>query len=182
MGSMTEQQLPNVADVKIAAIEENSPDASEVVIPNWYQDFAVSMAKAENVSEKLANFDTLSYAAINAAIGGDMRELPYQVLRVLLPDGSDNQQVADVLRSSREEYLKSHPDEVQGRGATEGIISYDGRFIPIKIWETLTEHQKFAVFVGSTCTHYAGDVPGYGDLDYMDADQYDAYLREKKQF
>lgn len=92
-----------------------------------------------------------------------IEEMPYTLLRLLLPDGSDDASVANVLRAKREEYLIINPDQKISPDASKGVIAYDGRFIPWQQYLEMTPAQRFEVTVGPTCFHYNTNVPGYGE-------------------
>jgi hypothetical protein len=83
-------------------------------------------------------------------------------LKTLFIDGAGDPRVAGMLRKKRTEYLKLHPEEQAGRGASDGVITYDGRFISKKDWDSATDSEKRAILVGATCFHYNSDTPGMG--------------------
>src|SRR5258706_6642414 len=95
-------------------------------------------------------------------MGGDINEVSYEFLETLFIDGSDSQEVANVLRTKRQEYLRNHPEKQVAKGAGEGIITYDGRFISREMWNSATDSEKRGALVGSTCFHYNSDTPGMG--------------------
>ena len=143
---------------------EQVPEA-EVTPPGWFAQFAKELsenAAVTNLREYIATVEGLSLTELNQLIGGNFAELPYEFMRKVLPDGSDDDQVATIFRSKREEYLEKHPEEKQGGNAAEGVIGQDGRFMQIDDWNSLSPSDKFIVLVGPTCFHFNTDVPGYG--------------------
>lgn len=130
--------------------------------PEWYQKFAERLSLGE-FSKTIKKLDTMNFTELKCYLGGDIRELPYEFLQILFPDGSDNIRVAIFLRQQREKYLIVHPEQEQGRGATEGVIGYDGRFVHISVWNELSPADRFVLLVGTTCFHYNSDTPGFGD-------------------
>ena len=94
---------------------------------------------------------------ISKEIGGNVSDLGYDLLRTLFSEGSDDEQMAEVLRAKRNEYFKAHPELVE---KVEGIIAYDGRVIPMNDWLDASDSEKRGILVGSTCFHYNSDTPG----------------------
>jgi hypothetical protein len=99
----------------------------------------------------------------------DLNTLTYEELCSIYPDGSDDTRVVGILRKKRETYLKKHPEEQVASGASNGVITYDGRVIPKSVWVTATPSEIRGALVGSTCFHYNSDTPG------MDSDSKDRF-------
>lgn len=137
---------------------------SEVAnIPAWYGQYTDRLR--ESNEDLLAEVDRLSHMTLDQLedkLGGKIEELPYEFLQTMFIDGSDHPEVADVLRRKRQGYLKDHPEQEVAKGAAEGIITFDGRFVPKKLWDTATDSEKRGALVGSTCFHYNSDTPGMG--------------------
>ena len=132
--------------------------------PQWYQEFAAEVA-TKNITDVVGELANMNFTQLQAKMGGDIKDLPYELLQVVFPDGSENEEVAQFLREKRESYLKEHPEEAQGRGAANGIIGYDGRFYSYEYLKELKPADMFVILVGTTCFHYNSDTPGYGDDD-----------------
>ena len=131
-------------------------------VPVWYVEYTKNIPKDKLLDEVRA-ISTLSIQEINSRMGGNIAELPYDCLKTLFIDGSDDQEVVLLLRNKRETYLKGHPEVYNGvRGALEGIVSYDGRVVSMEDWKTASDSEKRGVLVGSTCFHYNSDTPGMG--------------------
>ena len=135
-------------------------------LPGWLVAYYTKVSQDHGVSgydEYVAFVENLSLPELNARLGVKFEDLSYNDMRAVLPDGSEDEQVSDIFRNKREEYITEHPEEMQGKGAAEGVIGYDGRFIPLSDWETLTPDDKFAILVGMTCFHYNSDMAsGFG--------------------
>lgn len=133
-------------------------------IPAWINKYNQRLQK-NNIDlpteiEKLAN---MKQDDLNRYLGGKISELPYEILGVLLIGGSEDEKVAELLRSKRERYLLNHPEMSRGvPGAGEGVITFDGRFIPKSKWITATDSEKRAAMVGTTCFHFNSETPGMG--------------------
>jgi len=96
-------------------------------------------------------------------LGGKIEELPYETLNTLFIDGTDDPDVATLLRIKREQHVKIHPEDTRGvPGVDVGISTFDGRFINKATWDTATDSEKRGALVGSTCFHYNSDTPGMG--------------------
>ena len=138
---------------------------SEEQPPSWFLSFAQELSQNVDVADLRAyiqKVEGLSLQDLNELIGGNFAELPYSFMRKVLPDGSDDEQVANIFRTKREAYLVDHPEDKQGGNAAEGVVGQDGRFMQIDDWNTLTPADRFIWLVGPTCFHYNTDVPGYG--------------------
>ncbi|KKT35847.1 MAG: hypothetical protein UX12_C0020G0003 [Candidatus Collierbacteria bacterium GW2011_GWC1_45_47] len=132
-------------------------------VPEWFGKYTDKLRQEK--TDLLAEVDRLSemnLENLTQHIGGNVNELPYEFLQTIFIDGSDDPRVADILREKRGEYLKSHPEKQVAKGASEGIIAHDGRFIPKALWDTATDSEKRGVMVGSTCFHYNSETPGMG--------------------
>lgn len=132
---------------------------------NWFSYYLQKITGYNSVrlAREISHLEGLSPEELSRAIGGDFSTLSYLQMTCILPNGSNNQQVADIIREERKKYLLDHPEEEQGRGATDGVIGFDGRFFTLKKWGEMSPSDRFAVVIGSTCSHYNHDVPGYGD-------------------
>ena len=97
---------------------------------------------------------------------GDYQQLPYEVLRNLLPGGTEDGEVAQVLRDKREVWLVDHPDQsVVKLNAAKGVITFSGQFVSQDVWMKMTMGERRGVLVGTTCSHYEHDVSGLSDDD-----------------
>ena len=132
------------------------------VVPLWYENAIIGLSEVD-LTQLLTNLEKLGLAELTEFFGGSIEELSYELLRIILPSGSDDEEVATILREKRKMYLKSHPNEILASKARRGVIAYDGRFMPEAEWKALPLNERLAVTVGPTCSHYAGHVPGYGD-------------------
>lgn len=131
-------------------------------VPPWYVEYAKNVPK-DKLLDEVRTISSLSIQEINSRMGGNIAELPYDCLKTLFIDGSDDQEIVLLLRKKRETYLKDHPEAYNGvRGALEGIVSYDGRVVSMEDWKSATDSEKRGVLVGSTCFHYNSDTPGMG--------------------
>lgn len=143
---------------------------SQVILPEWYEKYIDNFVQSKkDLDLEKAHVEKLNPEDLKSHIGGNFEELPYEALQVLMPKGSDDIIVADVLRDKRTKYLKEHPEMQKDRGASEGVIAFDGRFIPMSDWETATASERRAILVGSTCFHFNSGTPG------MDSNPKDKY-------
>lgn len=132
--------------------------------PKWFNEYAKKL-KVKNVDllEEINTLSTLKLASLEKYLGGRLVDLPYETLETILINGSDDENVGALLREKREEYLKIHPEKSKGvSGSGQGIITFDGRFIPQSLWITASDSEKRGALVGSTCFHYNSDTPGMG--------------------
>lgn len=140
-------------------------------VPMWFGEYTRKIQSDNGdllVEVKLLS--TLNKVKLNNHLGGNIEELPYKILQTLLIEGTDDEEVAEILRSKREIYLKTHPEEYKGvANAGLGIVAFDGRFISQTDWDTASDSEKRAVLVGSTCFHYNSGTPG------MDSDPRDRW-------
>ena len=120
------------------------PTPNIICPPDWYAEYIAGLVTktGESIRDEILKLDSLSLVDLNIKFGGDIRGLQYDFLRTLFPTGSDNSEVAEILRKKREEYLKEHPEEQVARGASEGIIGFDGRFYPKSEWDKMTAAQR----------------------------------------
>lgn len=132
-------------------------------VPGWFEKYRQDVEKSgKDLLKEVELLATMKKTDLEEHLGGGIRELPYEVLETLFIDGSDDASVADVLRSKRKAYLETHPEKQIAKGASEGIITYDGRFIPKKQWDSASDSEKRGALVGSTCFHYESETPGMG--------------------
>lgn len=131
-------------------------------VPSWYNDYVGKLLNSQkDLAQEVKDVSEMKYEDLSKHIGGRIDELPYEVLGTLLKEGSDDENVASMLREKREEYVKTHPEAYKGvLGASEGIIMHDGRVISQKDLASASESEKRAIFVGSTCFHYNSGTPG----------------------
>jgi len=142
----------------------------EIRLPDWYIKFSDNFSKSKkDISQEVANVEIMDKEILEKYIGGSIEELPYEALQVLLPNGSDDDNVGDILREKRTNYLKIHPEMSKSKNSDGHIIAFDGRIIPMADWLTATDSEKRAILVGSTCFHYNSDTPG------MDSNPKDRY-------
>lgn len=87
-----------------------------------------------------------------------MIELSYKELSELYPQGSDDPEVVELLRQKRTEVRKDIPP-------VGYAIGPDGRIYSQQEYDRMTPAQRRGLCVGSTCSHYEGDVPGMSDTD-----------------
>lgn len=128
--------------------------------PGWFSGYTGRLKKEnKDLLEEIKELSGMPLGQVEMRIGGSLDDLPYQTLQTLFIDGSDDQKVAGILRSKRSQYLLVHPEEQKSRGASKGIITFDGRFIPKGVWQTATDSEKRGALVGSTCFHYNSDTP-----------------------
>ena len=130
-------------------------------IPEWYRRYSEKLRQEKR--DLIGEVESLSHMdsrELSSHIGGSIEELPYEFLQTMFIDGTDDVEVAGILRKKREGYLKDHPEKQVARGASEGIITFDGRFIPKEMWNTASPSQRIGWLVGSTCFHYNSDTPG----------------------
>lgn len=131
--------------------------------PGWFDRYVQRVNRSNtDLLEEVRSLSGMSQSQLEGYLGGRIEELPYSVLQTLFIDGSDDRRVADVLRRKRAEYLEDHPEEAVARGASEGIITFDGRVISKKKWNSASDSEKRGALVGSTCFHYNSDTPGMG--------------------
>jgi hypothetical protein len=133
-------------------------------VPNWYNEYVDKLVQSgRDITLEAEEASKMSSDKLNEHLGGKINDLPYEVLRSLLPNGSDDENVGAVLSGKRAEYLKNHKDEYKGNhDAGKGVITYDGRFISKQDWDSATDSEKRAIMVGSTCFHFNSDTPGMG--------------------
>lgn len=144
-----------------SSIEQNIGTNEKVLLPEWYANYVKILHDNKvDLEREIENVGKMSMEELNTHIGGRADELPYEVLGTLLIDGSDSEEVANLLRNKREKFLLNHPEMQKGRGASEGIITYDGRFISKEDWESASSSEKRGALVGSTCFHYNSGTPG----------------------
>jgi hypothetical protein len=115
--------------------------------------------------EEVEGLIGMGMEGVNKRLGVDMNKLPYEILRVLFPDGSDHAEVGKILSKKREEYLKTHPEEQVAKGASKGVITCDGMFVSQDRWDQATPAERRTILVGRTCFHWNSDTPGMGDDD-----------------
>ena len=60
--------------------------------------------------ESLSHMDSRE---LSSHIGGSIEELPYEFLQTMFIDGTDDVEVAGILRKKREGYLKDHPEVIE---------------------------------------------------------------------
>jgi len=131
------------------------------VAPDWYEGYKKRIVEGGvDLLDEIKKVSEMKLEEITKHMGGKIEELPYVVLKELFIEGSEDQRVADILRKKRTNYLKLHPEEQISRGASEGVITYDGRFISKEDWDTASDSEKRAVLVGSTCFHFNSGTPG----------------------
>jgi len=147
----------------IVSSEPEKAKGQEKAIPEWFESYKKALAENKvDLLEEIKNLSTHTYEDISKRIGGPVENLPYDVLRSLFINGFDDEKLAGILRDKRTEYLNDHPEEVFSKNASEGVITFDGRFISKADWDTATDSEKRAIMVGSTCFHYNSDTPGMG--------------------
>lgn len=140
-----------------------SEKGKEVRVPEWFKKYSDNLrGKKVDPLVEVNNLANMKLDQLKKHMGGNINELPYELLQTLFIDGSDSAEVADVLKLKRKEYLLNHPEKQMARGASEGIITYDGRFISKEVWNTASDSEKRGALVGSTCFHYNSDTPGMG--------------------
>ena len=144
--------------------EDMALSAEEIMSePQWYHDYTDRLISGKvDMANELRKLSELGVNRLNQRLNGDINDLQYCFLRTLFPDGSEDEEVANILRKKRTEYLKTHPEERIARGASVGIIGFDGRFYTMEQYEGMTDSEKRGVFVGSTCFHYNSETPGMG--------------------
>jgi|GEM_PF-5291719 hypothetical protein len=129
--------------------------------PEWFSDYVDNLKKSKtDLLDEIKKLSAMSLNQVESRIGGKLDDLPYEYIKTLFIEGSDNEEVADSLRKARNRYLLNNPKEQLARGASEGVISNDGRFISLEEWNSATESEKRAIMVGSTCFHYNSGTPG----------------------
>jgi len=117
----------------------------------------------DNYLKEIDHLSQLDLVHLKIEIG-NYDNLPYEVLKTFLPDGTKDQMVAQVLRHKRGVWLKDHPDQsIADSNALEGVITFSGQFVPKKIWEKMSRGERRGVLVGSTCSHFEHGVPGMSD-------------------
>jgi len=134
--------------------------------PEWYDDYVKKIHEEDvDLLSLVRRFSEMSIEEISKEIGGNLSDLNYDTLKTLLSEGSENAEVAQLLRDKRTTFLKESGQLPQ----IEGIVAYDGRVIPMKDWLSATDSEKRAILVGSTCFHYNSGTPG------MDSNPTDRY-------
>ena len=131
--------------------------------PGWFiKHLLVLGQRGEDAClEEIKSLATMNLNEVNGLLGGEVRDLPYEMLCTMFIEGTADEQIASTLRAKREDYLKRHPNlRSSDPDAGRGVIAYDGRFISWKDWESATDSEKRAIMVGSTCFHYNSDTPG----------------------
>ncbi|MBU1200310.1 hypothetical protein KJ953_02105 [Patescibacteria group bacterium] len=90
----------------------------------------------------------------------DISHLSYKDLQKKIPDGSDNPQITNLLRSKRGQANPPRPKQ-------EKLIYPDGRVKILKPGEfkKMSPAKRREAAVGRTCSHYNSDVPGMDDID-----------------
>ena len=143
-------------------IERNQGEV--IKVPDWYRKYSDRISvTGKDLLQEVKEVSEMNYELLNAHLGGNVDELPYEILQTLFITGTDDDKVAEILRGKRERYLLNHPEmRKSDPRAGMGIITYDGRFIPQKDWETATDSEKRAAMVGSTCFHFNSETPGMG--------------------
>lgn len=142
---------------------ETKGQPKQIITPEWFEHYKEKLIKNhKDPLEEVKALSSMTTEELEKHIGGKIGELPYEVLETLFIDGSDDQNVVGVLRTKRADYLKKHPEKQVSKGASEGIITFDGRFISKKVWETASASEKRGALVGSTCFHYNSDTPNMG--------------------
>lgn len=141
---------------------EESGMTPEMHIPSWYRVYSEKL-RQENVNlvEEVNRLSEMRLNDLERHLGGSIKELPYEFLQTLFIDGTDDEQVAGILRDKRQTYLKDHPEAYKGsKGASEGIVGFDGRVWSKAQWDKMTLSERQGVLVGSTCFHYESGTPG----------------------
>lgn len=108
---------------------EEAPAGVEVV-PQWFKD----------------RFGGMSYDQLCAAVGGNIEELPYPILNALLPDGSNDSRIVDVLRSKK-----------AGEQKTSGVVTevkpmitgYNGTVVNEEDFNKLPDEERAAFLHGT---------------------------------
>lgn len=143
---------------------EEQQSGSEGSVPKWFDKYTSGLLKRKvDLLREVDELSKLNPGKLRGHLGGNIEELPYEVLETLFIGGSDNGDVAALLRKKREEYVRLHPEKSRGaQGADQGIITFNGRFIPQLMWSSASDSEKRGALVGSTCFHYNSDTPGMG--------------------
>lgn len=133
-------------------------------IPAWFGEYTKRLADTnKDLLDEVKELASMKLEDVKKHIGGNPEELPYEFLDTMLITGSDDEEMALILRSKREKFVHRHPDQSRGvPGIEKGISTFDGRFIPQKTWVTASDSEKRGALVGSTCFHYNSDTPGMG--------------------
>lgn len=135
--------------------------ATRVDNPRWFEEYVSKTKKTDrDLLTEIKALSEMSPTEIKNYIGGDIKDLPYETLETLFIDGSDNKDVVDILHKKRDVYIKIHPEKQIARGASEGIIGFDGRVIPVEKWSSASDSEKRNFLVGATCFHLNSDTPG----------------------
>ena len=131
-----------------------------VIVPVWYNAYVGKLRASEtDLAQEIENISSMSMSEVNSHIGGNLEELPYEILGPLFIEGSDDEQVAELLRKRRAKYVEIHPEEYKGvPGAMEGVILCDGKFVSKADWDEATDSEKRGL-VGRTCFHWVSDTP-----------------------
>lgn len=123
----------------------------------------IAEMEPKRVQSEVERLGTLSHDDLTSELG-PYETYPYDQLRVLLAEGSDDEDVAEVLREKRVQWLRDNPNERIGNTeGAKGVITVHGEFIPWSAFEHMTAGERRGVLVGNTCSHYEHDVPGLDD-------------------
>ena len=142
---------------------QKNDQTGEECTPEWFVRNYISqlLKRVKNYDEfeqerkkEDAIVSEMTLSQLDLHIGGSTRGLPYQDLRCLLPNGSSDAVVGDILREKRRIYLLNHQDEVTSRDASKGVSTFDGRFISRAELQKMSAEELRGVFVGTTCSHY----------------------------
>ncbi len=133
--------------------------------PDWFKDYVKKIREEKrDILQELQKLSMMKLDEINKHIGGNFEDLPYEIMDTLLVDGSESKDVVDILIRKRTDYIKIHPEKTRGvSGADEGIITFNGRFINKKVWDTASDSEKRSAMVGTTCFHYNSGTPNMDD-------------------
>lgn len=155
-----ERQFRVIINRETPISDKNLANEVESSLPEWFKTYKKKLHDENtDLEEEIKNLSKLKESQLIERLGGKIQDLPYEVLQMLFVDGSDHDEVADVLRKKREGYLKSKPDYAErfGKGF---IVGFDGRIWSVEQWSSMTPSEKRGVMVGSTCFHYESGTPG----------------------
>ncbi len=140
--------------------EKGDQSSTAACPPEWLDKYLDGLVKKTGIKagEELLN---LNMKQLTERIGGDISQLPYEYLQLVLPEGSDNTVVSDFIRQKRKEWREAHnlvaDDEI--------AIGYDGSVVPYKTYLSWSLAKRRGFVVGPTCWHWDKGRKGMSDED-----------------
>lgn len=146
-----------------ADVETETHIINDVEVPCWFSQKVMGNLMDERRMKKMIDeVEKMDLSSLESYVGGEIIKLPYEVLKILLPRGSNDSSVGRILGEMRSDYLKKHPEKAK---VTQLPYYIDPHGVIFPDDHKFSPAELRTVAVGNTCIHYEAGVPGMDDTD-----------------